>query len=50
MKKIDSKNGLKNTPRNKIRRIERALKTASGTQREILLDRLELWRLTNKQK
>ena len=44
MRKIDSKNGSKNTPRNKIRNIERALKIATGQHKEILLDKLFLWK------
>ena len=44
MRKIDSKNGSKNTPRNKIRRIEKALKTAKGIFADKLTIQLNKWK------
>lgn len=44
MKKIETKKGnLKNTPANKIRRIQKSLITASGKAVELLSERLRLW-------
>lgn len=42
--KYNGKGGLKNTPRNKIRRILKQLKIAGGKAIELLKSSLEVWR------